>query len=166
MPDRDKVVEALEICTSREPGEYTCNKCHYETRVDGDGCEVNLMLDAIALLKAYEAERLEWIGAVAKLTAENELLKEQEAKVLTVDQLEDALDTVVWLETPVSENLADGYSLIMAYSHKDGYMFFESPFGDNPSQDILEYSEYGKSWRCWDKRPTDEQRQAVTWDGY
>lgn len=92
------------------------------------------------------------------------LLKEQEAKVLTVDQLEDALDTVVWLETPVSENLADGYSLIMAYSHKYGYMFFDSPFGDNPSQDRLEYSEYGKSWRCWDKRPTNEQRKAVKWE--
>jgi len=91
------------------------------------------------------------------------LLKEQEANILTVNQLEDALDTVVWLETPVSENLADGYSLIMAYSHKYGYMYFESPFGDNPSQDILEYSEYGKSWRCWNKRPTDEQRQAVKW---
>lgn len=92
------------------------------------------------------------------------LLKEQEAKILTVNQLEDALDTVVWLETPVSENLADGYSLIMAYSHKYGYMYFDSPFGDNPSQDRLEYSEYGKSWRCWNKRPTDEQRQAVKWE--
>lgn len=93
------------------------------------------------------------------------LMKEQQPKVLTVDQLEDALDTVVWLETPVSENLADGYSLIMAYSHKYGYMLFDSPFGDNPSQDRLEYSEYGRSWRCWDKRPTDEQRQAVSWEG-
>lgn len=88
------------------------------------------------------------------------------AAVMTLDQLEDALDTVVWLETPVSENLADGYSLIMAYSHKHGYMFFDSPFGDNPSQDRLEYSEYGKSWRCWNKRPTDEQRKAVKWVGY
>lgn len=93
-----------------------------------------------------------------------DLLKEQEAKVLTVDQLEDALDTVVWLETPVSENLADGYSLIMAYSHKYGYMFFDSPFGDNPSQDRLEYSEYGRSWRCWDRRPSEEQRNAVKWE--
>ena len=89
------------------------------------------------------------------------MLKEQEAKVLTLDQLEDALDTVVWLETPVSENLADGYSLIMAYSHKYGYMYFDSPFGDNPSQDRLEYSEYGRSWRCWDRRPSEEQRKAV-----
>ena len=92
-------------------------------------------------------------------------LKEQEPKVLTVDQLEDALDTVVWLETPVSENLADGYSLIMACSHKYGYMYFDSPFGDNPSQDRLEYSEYGRSWRCWDMRPSEEQRKAVKWNG-
>ena len=92
-----------------------------------------------------------------------DLLTEQRAHILTIDHLEDALDTVVWLETPVSENLADGYSLIMAYSHKCGCMIFDSPFGDNPSQDRLEYSEYGKSWRCWNKRPTDEQRQEVKW---
>lgn len=29
----------------------------------------------LAILKEMEEERLEWIGAVAKLTAENELLK-------------------------------------------------------------------------------------------
>lgn len=92
------------------------------------------------------------------------LLKNQGAHILTLDQLEDALDTVVWLETPVSENLADGYSLITAYSRKCGYMFFISPFGDDPSQDRMKYSEYGRSWRCWDRRPSDEQRKAVKWD--
>ena len=55
MIDSEKVTQALEICTSREPGEYICNKCPYETRVDGDGCEVNLMLDALTLLKEQEA---------------------------------------------------------------------------------------------------------------
>ena len=34
--------------------------------------------DAIALLKEQEAERLEFIEAIAKLTAENELLKKPE----------------------------------------------------------------------------------------
>ena len=56
MPDLEKVAQALEICASREPGEYTCNKCPYETRVDGDGCEVNLMLDALAMLKKQQVE--------------------------------------------------------------------------------------------------------------
>lgn len=92
------------------------------------------------------------------------LLKNQGAHILTLDQLEDALDTVVWLETPMSENLSDGYSLITAYSRKCGYMFFISPFGDDPSQDRMKYSEYGRSWRCWDRRPLEEQRKAVKWD--
>lgn len=25
-------------------------------------------------------------------------------------------------------------------------------------------SEYGKVWRCWSEKPTDEQRQAVKWE--
>lgn len=25
-------------------------------------------------------------------------------------------------------------------------------------------SEYGKRWRCWTSRPTDEQREAVPWN--
>ena len=138
MSDMEKAIKGLEICVDRVPGKYGCYECPYE--IDGNYCEMNLAKDALAMLK------------------------EQEARVMTLDQLEDALDTVVWLETPVSENLADGYSLIMAYSHKDGYMFFNSSFEDIPSQYKLEYSEYGKSWRCWNKRPTDEQRQAVKWE--
>ena len=55
MLDQEKVIQALEICANRKPGEYTCDKCTYETRVDGNGCEVNLMLDAIGLLKEQEA---------------------------------------------------------------------------------------------------------------
>ena len=58
MIDRKKVVQALEICASREPGgEYICDKCPYETMVDGKGCEVNLTLDAIALLKERKIVR-------------------------------------------------------------------------------------------------------------
>jgi len=143
--DREKVIKGLNICVpeTKDDSELECSDCPY-----GDVCNPNDIV-GITLPLIFDIR---------------ELLKEQEPKVLTVDQLEDALDTVVWLETPVSENLADGYSLIMAYSHKYGYMIFDSPFGDNPSQDKLEYSEYGKSWRCWDKRPTDEQRQAVKWE--
>ena len=136
--DREKVIKGLNSCSGSDPCVNSCP--YYDNCGNNYSCTSNLAKDALALLK------------------------EQEAKILTVNQLEDALDTVVWLETPVSENLADGYSLIMAYSHKYGYMFFDSPFGDNPSQDRLEYSEYGKSWRCWNKRPTDEQRQAVKWE--
>jgi len=163
MADIEKAIKGLQVhadgCGYRS---HYCDAMGCPYRYGDESCDIEEMCrDAIALMK--EQQKMYW-------TLEHDwrmcrkLLKEQEPKVLTVDQLEDALDTVVWLETPVSENLADGYSLIMAYSHKYGYMIFDSPFGDNPSQDKLEYSEYGKSWRCWDKRPTDEQRQAVKWE--
>ena len=28
----------------------------------------------------------------------------------------------------------------------------------------LDFYAYGKDWRCWTARPTDEQRKAVKWD--
>lgn len=160
MIDRDKVIKGLELLHSRL---LDAAKLDAIAMLDA-----SMVADAITMLKEHEEKTkhlnditLEYAKEVFRLQA---MLKEQEAKVLTIDQLEDALDTVVWLETPVSENLADGYSLITAYSHKCGCMIFDSPFGDNPSQDRLEYSKYGKSWRCWDKRPTDEQRDEVKWN--
>ena len=56
MPDREKVAKALKLCARRKPGEYDCHKCPYETRIDGDGCEVNVMLDAADLLKEQKPE--------------------------------------------------------------------------------------------------------------
>ena len=49
MPEREKVIKALEICVNRVPGKYVCNKCPYE--IDGNDCEINLTNDAITLLK-------------------------------------------------------------------------------------------------------------------
>ena len=142
MTDREKVIKGLEILI---------NGCEY---IHCDDCCFYISTKPLRCGLREEQIKEDALS----------LLKEQEARVMTLDQLEDALDTVVWLETPVSENLADGYSLIMAYSHKYGYMVFDSPFGDNPSQDRLEYSEYGRSWRCWDRRPSEEKRKVVKWE--
>lgn len=137
MIEREKVIKGLEYHLKELSAGKTCFECPY---LGDSPCEIHLITDTIALLK------------------------EQEPHVLTIAQLEEALDTVVWLDIPGAENLADGYALIMAYSHKHECMFFDSPFGDNPSQDRLEYSSYGKLWRCWDRRPTEDQRQAVKWE--
>ena len=141
MAELEKVIKGLECCSqsdnySRKP----CKECPYNNEWrDGQGivhlCQITqLRKDALSLLKA------------------------QGTRVMTLEELEDALDTVVWLDIPNTENLADGYSLIMAYSHKNGFIFLESPFGDNPSQDRFEYKDYGITWRCWTSRPTDENK--------
>lgn len=74
--DRKKVIKALECCLKESDHLFSnpCNGCPYE----GQECIDRMKAEALALLKEMEEERLEWIGAVAKLTAENELLKEQE----------------------------------------------------------------------------------------
>ena len=139
MAELEKVIKGLEICIRVQDNEKCPDECPY--RKDICYGTVGLMADALSLLKA------------------------QEARVMTLEEIEDALDNVVWLDIPGAENLADGFSLIMAYSRKNGFVLLDSPFGDNPSQDRFEYTYYNKTWRCWTARPTDEQREAVKWDG-
>ena len=30
--------------------------------------------------------------------------------------------------------------------------------------EVLEFSTYGKTWRCWSRKPTDEERSAAGWE--
>lgn len=153
--DGEKVVKGLDCCIASK--DSCCPKeCPYEATCFAgritQNVYVHLMEDALSLIRQQQ-ERI------------RELEAARSARVMTLEEVEDALDTVVWLDIPNTENLADGYSLIMAYSHKNGFILLESPFGDNPSQDRFEYKDYGITWRCWTHRPTDEQRKAVKWDG-
>ena len=71
--DREKIIKDLEECMTAscrgyKPGLY----CPYNDE------EWDIMRDALTLLKEQEAERLEFIESIAKLTAENELLKKPE----------------------------------------------------------------------------------------
>ena len=137
MVDLENVIRGLECCRRG-----FCFSCPYNDGIDENvECKQKWADDALSLLKV------------------------QEARVMTLEEIEDALDNVVWLDIPGAENLADGFSLIMAYSRKNGFVLLDSPFGDNPSQDRFEYTDYNKTWRCWTARPTDEQREAVKWDG-
>lgn len=43
----------------------------------------------------------------------------------------------------------------------DGYMCVVSAWC---ASGFYNRKEYGKTWRCWTARPTDEQRKAVKWD--
>lgn len=92
-----------------------------------------------------------------------ELLKEQEPRVLTLEELKTIGDKdAVYLETIVMnlgepnvkpaiyqpDNSDDEYVCVVSSWLKSG---FYSPHN------------YLKSWRCWSARPTDEQREAVPW---
>lgn len=88
------------------------------------------------------------------------LLKEQEAHVLTLEEVREHKPFHLWVE-----DLDTGAQVFpVAYV---GSLYVDSAEDwsvDPDHRNTPEY--YGKSWRCWTARPTDEQRGAVKWNGF
>ena len=90
-------------------------------------------------------------------------LKEQEARVMTLEELDDYRKTeegadpyITSEKTPVMVE----YSNDVPYNSR--WLTIES------LNSWLDYRDmrfiYGKEWRVWSARPTEEQRKAVKWD--
>lgn len=84
-----------------------------------------------------------------------ELLKAQEPRVLTLDEALEA--DVCWLEKkgddrvwPCKVGGGEKWAVV--------WRFDQEPIA-------VPRDEYGKLFRCWSARPTEEQREAVKWDG-
>ena len=83
-----------------------------------------------------------------------ELLKEQEPRVLTLEEVLKA--NPVWFET-------HGLLLPAIIDHE------ESKAGDCVivfgvfDGSYYPINRYNKTWRCWTARPTDEQRERIPW---
>lgn len=84
-------------------------------------------------------------------------LDETEPRVLTLEEVRDEYE-VVWLETKylqptvclVDNGESDADWLCVVFGVDDTYP--------------VPWHLYGKSWRCWSAKPTDEQREAVPWN--
>lgn len=88
------------------------------------------------------------------------LLKAQEPRVLILSEINK--NSFVWYENKTCSRLfpalvADCQSITR---HK---FIVEDVFFDVGTY-MPEDVHYGKSWRCWNYKPTDEQRKAVKWD--
>jgi hypothetical protein len=81
-----------------------------------------------------------------------ELLKEQEPRVLT---LEEATEDECWFEYI---NGSCGNADVDMKDNKTAIIYRTNR---RPVQVLI--TDYMKKWRCWDRRPTDEQRKAVKW---
>lgn len=85
------------------------------------------------------------------------LLKAQEPRVLTLEEVRNNCPDCVyvetktgWLECTIQDcGESDKYDGIFVYGINEYFM---------ESWDI-----YGKWWRCWSAKPTDEQREATPW---
>lgn len=87
------------------------------------------------------------------------LLKAQEPRVMTLEEVK-ALpsETDVWLDEFCSIIVATTISCTM-YGNAYFYGIEHADYG-------VDYKliDYGKEWRCWTSRPTEEQWEATPWN--
>ena len=189
MTDREKVIRGLECCTKKLCiYKDTENECPY-SELCGDyeeafeDCTTELAKDALALLKSQEPveERLNQCDSCTKEYAECEANKSdlvfgcgigndniigclryvnrwkaQEPRVMTLKEASNST-VPMWFEKSGDEcGWITGIdcSPIQATTigQVDGDDWYNLPITD-----------YGRLWRCWTSRPTDEQREAIPW---
>lgn len=158
MTKREKVINSLERCTCYVPD--ACRDCAYDDKPAPD-CWQSLERDALELLKEDETQlqyRDEVIYEEEKETKRlRKLLKEQEPRVLTLEEVLSQAWDYCYIEAQVRphskmlEMLCGTHRLYCTTST----VLERQNRGD---------SEYGKTWRCWNTRPTDEQRKATPWN--
>lgn len=96
---------------------------------------------------------------VSAITDADRMLKEQEPRVLTLEEAEIFEDGWYWIEYQTIYQTSGIYHLRCHAIYPEGYDF------DQPHSYIqMTEGDYGRYWRCWSARPTDEQREAVPWD--
>ena len=88
------------------------------------------------------------------------LLTAKQPRVMTLDEVIHSGNDMMWIETKCA---------------KPPHFMLEptSPYTDNDerwysvsfqSGHVRSKGLYGRQWRCWTARPTEEQRKAVKWD--
>lgn len=132
---REKVIRGLEVCNQyRFFGRdcYGCPYCGEEFSV----CNIQDMLD----------------DALS-------LLKEQEPRVMTLDETIASCENPVWLEENTLQGSYGAWGVVKGVREKYNAVNIGGVrFGYWPR------AKYNISWRCWSARPTEEQRKAVKWE--
>lgn len=87
---------------------------------------------------------------------------EPEMRPLTLEEIYAKIDdedwNVVWIEGPDSQKAEP---MCPYYKEENKIVFCAPPFVRVWEEAI---SRYGKSWRCWPRKPTTEQMAAAEWE--
>ena len=94
------------------------------------------------------------------------LLKAQEPRLMTPDEIGNALKMPLWKETKSAhKDLYNGW--VLAYDIQKGQGITGTRLGmSEPSGRVVWYrlADYGKTWRLWTEKPTAEQMEATLWE--
>lgn len=142
MSDIEKVIEATEICggfcSVVDGCPYYCFKDYMSSR-----CRAKLKRDIIDLLKTL-VPRLMTLEEIWDRGDDEPLFLEYTLPTKSV------LRPAIFQPDNSDEGGGDGYMCVVSAWCASGF---------------YNRKEYGKTWRCWTSRPTDEQREAAPWDG-
>lgn len=95
------------------------------------------------------------------------LLKEQEPKLLTFDEVKKHFLVPKELFGSIEEYIDyvnDIEPLYLECNVEDAFVFHWRTHNDISMHLDDWKNEYGKTWRCWTKKPTHEQMKAVKWE--
>ena len=151
MIGREKVIKGLECClVQTEEFPPLCEECPYRDEKIGS-CEYyrDILSDALALLKVQEP-RVLTLEEVKTIGAQN------------YNQVRDENIRLIWSEERNDLNIAKPtYNDFILEDNEEEpiYLYYVG----TDFFDRFDQSTYGKNWRCWSSRPTDEQREAVPW---
>ena len=104
------------------------------------------------------------------LDAIEDALKAQEPRVMTLDEVVEHFSLPpVFVDDPDAQEdyYEDIQPLYFEYPYQEKDPWYVHWRGHAQSQRYLDERRhtYNREWRCWTARPTDEQRNAVAWDG-
>jgi hypothetical protein len=118
--------------------------------------------EAIETIKAnYPDERYTMLREALDMAME--LLKAQEPMVMTLEEVKNS--EVLYFED--FTDISDGVKPIIRPAinievKNGGIVMLDSEMWDDGFTFSTD-EEYGKTWRCWTSRPTDEQRKETQW---
>lgn len=90
-----------------------------------------------------------------------EALKSQEPRVMTLEEVRCANEEPMWFESKGTFRGQKGF-WVLSKGVPPSYVIRLIPaVGKDDTE--LSLAVYGKVWRCWTSRPTDEQRKIASW---
>ena len=181
----EKIKKGLSMCALPDGPINKCVLCPYGAV---PGCDQAMKTEALAYIRALEAKvaELDKRCDAYMLNATTAILELEETKLRCLEQIKVYTDKLAEYEKPnkpltMDEIVAEygrtvpqGIDCAYVVEFKeDGYVTrcIIDQMGsvvvaawNCEAIDLMLEHDYGKTWRCWPRRPTEEERKAAEWD--
>lgn len=146
MKTHDEIKRGLELCNPQwKDGHWkTCDRqCPYTSEMSY--CRNVLHSDVLAYIRKLEARVAEHEKPLKPMTWEEAMMDDFFLEIRGDDCIDGALND-------------------FAVDGDEGYMWISTRNRAEDESKLMR-ADYGRLWRGWPRRPTEEERKAAEWDG-